>query len=139
MPAFGQSPTGSIRPPGSPPTFRSVLHRVQCFTDKRSLNSGVASINTGSLARRMKESDELLTARGTTMGWVFWASDVHMQGDPRDDTIANRAPHEAREAGRSGAIQSAASGANANEQIPGEIRRRQRMLLDRYVAITRVR
>jgi hypothetical protein len=73
------------------------------------------------------------------MGWVFWASDVPVQGAPYDDTIINGAPYEARHAAGSGAIQSAAPAAGADTQISEEIRRRQRSLLDRYVANSRVR
>jgi len=70
------------------------------------------------------------------MGWVFWASDVPVQGAPCDDTIVNGAPYEARHAAGSGAIQSAAPAAGADSQISEEIRRRQRSLLTRYVVST---
>jgi hypothetical protein len=73
------------------------------------------------------------------MGWIFWASDVPVQGAPCDDTIINGAPYEARHAAGSGAIQSAAPAAGVDTQISEEIRRRQRSLLDRYVATSRVR
>jgi hypothetical protein len=73
------------------------------------------------------------------MGWIFRASDAPVQGDPCDDTIINGTPPETRHAAGIGATQSAAPAAVADAQTSEKIRRRQRSLLDRYVAITRAR
>ena len=73
------------------------------------------------------------------MGWVFWASVVPALSDGSDDTIANGAPYEAHQAAGSGAIQSAAPAGGGDARVAEEIRRRQRRLLERYVAAVRLR
>jgi hypothetical protein len=73
------------------------------------------------------------------MGWVFWASDVPVQSDGSDDTIANGAPYEAYPAAGSRTIQAPAPAVGGDGGVAEEIRRRQLRLLERYVTSVRLR
>jgi hypothetical protein len=75
------------------------------------------------------------------MGWInmFRASGEAERAAPSDETVINGAPYCAHQESRSGAENGAAPVERPDTQVVEEIRRRQLLLLERYVATVRAR
>jgi hypothetical protein len=82
-----------------------------------------------------------IVVKGTTMGRIdtFRASGEAERADPSDETVINRAPYDAHQAVRSGAVNPTAPADGPGAQIAEEIKRRQISLAVRYLTTLHAR